>query len=180
MPKYDICPKCGGRKRDVSKQCYDCYIQEKTDLESRFWHSVKKAGAKDCWEWIGAISGSGYGHVQHKGRSLLAHRVAWQLTNGSIPEGLLICHVCDNRICVNPEHLFIGTYASNYHDSAAKGRNTRGTKNAMTALTENEVLELRAQYSTQNFTLAKLASMYNMSQSGIFHIVKRETWAWLK
>ena len=75
-----------------------------------------------CWEWPGAREKSGYGSLSHGGKKKKAHRMAWELVNGPIPEGKLVCHRCDNPPCCPPDHLFIGTQRDNLHDAILKGR----------------------------------------------------------
>ena len=75
-----------------------------------------------CWEWTAARNALGYGTISVKRRSTLAHRVAWELTHGPVPDGLCVCHTCDNPGCVRPDHLWLGTREENNHDRSAKGR----------------------------------------------------------
>ena len=97
------------------------------DHETRFWSKVNKTDG--CWLWTGYRFHAGYGgfHESQPKRTVrLAHRVAWELTNGLIPDGLHVCHTCDNRSCVRPDHLFLGTNADNVADKVAKGRQAKG------------------------------------------------------
>ena len=89
--------------------------------EDRFWAQVDRSG--DCWEWQGTWTGSGRGIVRYEGKYRNASRVAYILTFGPIPNGLLVCHHCDNPLCVRLEHLFLGTQSDNMQDMVAKGRN---------------------------------------------------------
>ena len=86
----------------------------------RFWAKVDKSG--DCWLWTASKTKEGYGYFRFDGAMRKAHRMSWLLTNGEIPEGMLVCHTCDNPSCVNPKHLWLGTNRDNMDDMNAKGR----------------------------------------------------------
>lgn len=93
----------------------------------RFWNLVAIRDADDCWPWQ-AYTTNGRGRFQLKGRPVCAPRVAWTIANGTIPDDMHVCHHCDNPICVNPKHLFIGTNTDNVRDSVAKKRHAESKK----------------------------------------------------
>lgn len=96
---------------------------------SAFWAKVdKSAGADACWIWTACRDHKGYGQLRIHSKSILAHRYAYILEHGEIPDGMFVCHHCDNPSCVNPTHLFLGTNTDNVHDMMAKGRNMHITR----------------------------------------------------
>ena len=92
----------------------------------RFWANVDKSDT--CWEWTGYFHPYGYGVLYVEGKNILAHRLSWELENGSIPEGMQVLHHCDNPPCVRHDHLFLGTQADNIEDMCEKGRHPNSNK----------------------------------------------------
>lgn len=107
-------------------------------------HSDQSGAPGSCWIWTGTLNGRGYGRLSWEGRVRLAHREAWRIANGPIPDGMLVCHRCDVRTCVNPDHLFLGTAKENTADMIAKGRGLVGERVRSSKLTTDEVLAIRA------------------------------------
>lgn len=98
-------------------------------IEERFWSKVDQRGPNDCWPWLGARHERGYGRFILGERNRRANRVAWEIANARpVPDGMLVCHSCDNPPCVNPAHLWIGTLADNARDMVAKGRHANPQK----------------------------------------------------
>lgn len=147
----------------------------------RFWSKVDVRGDDDCWAWQASHDKNGYGKFRVGLRgSVRAQRVAWGLTYGPIPSGLLVCHHCDNPECCNPNHLFLGTNADNAADMVAKGRSARGAQNPSSKLTEEKVLKIRALYAKGSQTQQEIATKFGVSQTQISSIVGRRSWKWLR
>ncbi|HXI18492.1 MAG TPA: HNH endonuclease signature motif containing protein, partial [Chloroflexota bacterium] len=125
---------------------YSCARHSKAlPLTERFWSAVQICAEVDCWEWQLFRDKRNYGRVGiARGKSpQLTHRVAWELANGPIPDGLLVCHSCDNPPCCNPAHLFLGTDQDNVDDMRRKGRGAFGERSGGSKVTAEQVLEIR-------------------------------------
>lgn len=144
---------------------------------ARFWSRVEKTDG--CWVWTRGALNDGYGVAWDGIHSRLAHRVSWFLTHGSWPTDCL-CHRCDNRLCVNPAHLFEGSRADNLADMRAKGREAPmpktqvGERHHKTRLTAADVRHFRA---LANLTsCANIARWYGMSRSTMVCVVRGRSW----
>ena len=135
----------------------------------RFESKINKSG--DCWLWTGAKLSGGYGKIIID-KSYLAHRLAYILYNGTIPDGMVIRHTCRGK-CVNPEHLEIGTQAENMKDMVRDGTSNRGERNATAKLTAEQVLEIRRRSGESTSELAK---EFRVSIRTINNIIRGNTW----
>jgi len=144
-------------------------------LPRRFWAKVDKSG--ECWEWTAATA-MGYGVINLEGAVTYAHRLSWEMHYGPIPDGLQILHHCDNRRCVRPDHLFLGTLNDNMADMVAKGRHAdaRGEANARSKLTRRDVLAIRQEYAQGQITQSSLAERYGVAISTIGHLLTGRSW----
>lgn len=155
--------------------------RERIPLEDRFWAKVDKRDPDECWMWLGGSARGGYGTITEGGRygrRLRASRVSYEIHNGPIPEGMFVCHTCDNPPRVNPSHLWIGTAADNHADMDAKGRRRYGTGRSKpnAKLTESRVREIRRRVG-EGETRASVAREFGVHSGVVVRVVQRQAWA---
>ena len=140
-----------------------------------FWNKVNKT--ENCWEWTASINNRGYGNFRYRSKTQKAHRVSWMLTFGEIPEGMNVNHRCDNRKCVNPSHLFVGTQHENNTDRNIKRRdgNFKGTLNPNRILDETDVKIIRM-LSSLGCERRQMSQWFPVEESAICRIVAKKTW----
>ncbi len=142
----------------------------KLDVESRFWSRVDIGSPQECWPWNASYFSNGYGRISINHKWVKANRVAWKLSFGEIPtgvgyHGICVLHKCDNRACVNPSHLFIGTHAENIADMCAKGRHAR-------KLSDADVQEIK----NADGTHSEIAKRFGIARSTVTHIRTGRIW----
>lgn len=149
---------------------------------NNFWEKVNKTDS--CWLWeAGVFKGNGYGQFRVGDKKMKAHRVAYILIKGEIPEDKILCHSCDNRICVNPNHLTPADHKYNTMDMQKKGRanrnvpkpNQRGSKNHASKLSEDDVSAIIA-LKKLGYSYKAIAEEYNVSISAIAQIIRGKKW----
>lgn len=146
--------------------------------EERFWSKVEKRGPDDCWIWTGQNSTSGYGSYKTLGGSMRsASREAYEMTHGPQPQHFVVCHRCDNRLCCNPAHLFLGTVADNNRDRDRKGRQVapRGEQHTRATITEATVRAIRADY-VAGIHPKNIATTYGVTHAVAYQVATRRTW----
>jgi len=145
--------------------------------QDRFWSKVKKNGNRDCWEWQGKRN-YGYGLFSLRGETVRAHRMAYTLAVGPIPEGLLILHSCDNRACVNPAHLRLGTQKDNMCDRDDRNRRVvlRGEECTYSKLTSLQVLTIRSVYAAGGTSQSELGRRFGVCRATVNYIVHNKRW----
>lgn len=166
------CPKHWWRWRNHGSPLHATF-HDVSD-EERFWGKVDKTDS--CWFWKSARRSDGYGAFTVDRRQVSAHRHSYALSKGSIPAGMVVMHSCDQPLCVNPDHLSVGTSAQNAADAARKGRRLPGSKNHQAKLTEKLVLEMRARYAKGGISQKRIAEEYGVSPALVGFIVTRKLW----
>lgn len=146
---------------------------------ARFLGNVDQSAPDGCWQWKGIENSNGYGRFSYKDSHRLAHRFSYELFFGPVPNGMNVCHRCDNRKCVNPEHLWLGSQSQNLSDAVSKGRmhrpDTKGPRNGNTSLTWEKVDTIRSMH-TGGVPKFRIAALFGVSQSTICNITNNQTW----
>jgi hypothetical protein len=147
-------------------------------LEQRLWNQIIKTdNTDDCWNWVGPVNSKKYGSLclatkrkgVRKSTRFYAHRLAWELTNGPISDGLFVCHKCDNPRCCNPNHLFLGTPKENVEDMILKGRYCKHR------LRKQQIKDIRNEYAN-GASQQEIATKYNVPYKVIHRVIFRKTW----
>lgn len=152
-------------------------------IEDRFWEKVEKGKSGECWNWIGALSKGGYGNLGlGTTGTIYAHRFSYELAVGVIAKGMFVCHSCDNRKCVNPKHLWLGTAADNAADRNGKGRSRGGVplgeKHHCAKLNGTKVANIKARLANgekQN----GVAALFGVTPQTVFKIKQGKTWKYV-
>jgi hypothetical protein len=149
----------------------DKIIKQRFDAK---WRKDRRTG---CWNWTASTAGKGYGQFRIPGtrRNIYAHRLSYEMHKGPIPDGELVCHECDNPLCVNPAHLFVGDSGINLKDMAAKGRHLYGERNAQAKLTAKQVHAIH-DLAAKGLSQHKLAKKFGVGQMTIGRILRGERW----
>lgn len=152
-------------------------------LANRFWENVVRT--ETCWLWAGRLDKQGYGIIPQRKNDgtytpARAHRISWQLINGDIPSDKILCHKCNIRNCVNPQHLYIGTHTDNINDAIRAGTAnpvaSLGSRNASAKLTEELVKQMRLDYAQGGVRLKDLSKKYGVSISTAGKIINHKIW----
>jgi len=144
---------------------------------AEFWDQVTITDG--CWEYQGRLMKDGYGYLNYEGEAVYAHRLAWECAHGrQVPPGLVVMHACDNRVCVNPFHLSVGTKRDNALDMVRKGRQPvpRGEDRVGAKLTRTAVAAIRAEHAAGGTTQAALARRFGVHPKTIFNVVTGKAW----
>lgn len=150
----------------------------KKNMPEDFWNRVQKSQSLDaCWPWLGCEDGHGYGCLKYQGIVRKAHRLAWELANRVTlsNKDIFVCHHCDNPVCCNPAHLWIGSVIDNNRDAMKKNRTCKGSRNANARLKEADIPMIFSRHrrgESQRF----IAKAYRVYQSTIGEVLRRESW----
>lgn len=149
-------------------------------IAERFWRKIDKSGGPDaCWPWVGGwIDDDGYGRfdVTHS-VNIPASKMAYELTHGKLPKGMLACHTCDNRLCCNPAHIYAGTHADNNKDTFRRRRRShKGEANPPARLDSDQVTAIRQLFQSRAITQKLIAQICGVDHTTISCIVRRKSW----
>lgn len=146
-------------------------------VKNRFWSKVIIEEGGECWEWIGSKLRGCYGGLRINNHVVQAHRLSYMIHYGEIPEGMLVCHHCDNASCVNPNHLFLGTHLDNSRDKFSKNRQAIEERCPKTKFSKGIIRSIRQEYSIGGISMRSLSRKYKITYShvnGILHGTSRK------
>lgn len=149
------------------------------DYKSYLKNNININNITGCWDWVKYVDNKGYGKMRHLGKVARCHRISYMVFNGDIDPGMHILHSCNNRRCVNPDHLRQGTNMDNVLDRVKSGNHLnvpRGESNHQAKLTEKDVLEIRRLHDKEGYSQVSLGKMFNLHQTTISLIVRRMKW----
>jgi hypothetical protein len=148
-----------------------------TTLEAFDLNIIKGENINDCWEWSKGQNGMGYGAFNIKGKPFLVHRLMYERHNGKIPDGMHILHSCDNPICLNPKHLFIGSQKDNVHDMIQKNRDrkARGSKSGRAIINEEIALKIKTQ-ALDGLSIINISKLNNLPYYIVYQVYNNITW----
>ncbi len=159
---------------------WTCFRSTEVSLKTHFLRHVGPPNENGCVLWTGTARPSGYGYITLGSRmgnqKIAAHRASWELHNGPIPDSLCVLHRCDVRLCVAPEHLFLGTNADNTADMIAKGRQAIGEKSGLAKLTQEQVRQIRDRYAAGGISQRTLAREYRVRDITVSAVIRRRNW----
>lgn len=141
--------------------------------------NVQIVSESGCWIWMGTEGTRGYGQIKSRYKTYAAHRVSYQVFKGDVPNGLHVCHTCDTPLCVNPNHLFIGTPMDNSQDMAKKNRHAYGAKNGNSKLTEVEAKNILA-FRDSGQTKTSVGELFDVSRTCVRKIWNGDLWPHLQ
>jgi hypothetical protein len=139
----------------------------------KFWVFVNKTNDNECWLWYGRKYKNGYGKFGISNKDYLAHRISYVIAHSNLPSHLKVCHDCDNKLCVNPYHLFLGTQEDNIQDMLSKGRcnPSKELNHYRCKLSNVSVVKIRELFSSGNYLQKELATMFKVNQNHISRII---------
>jgi len=163
-----------GRPKGIGKGCEKWKPLPMSERMATFSMRFNRAGFNECWIWIGAVDKKiGYGRFSWNTNTTTAHRFAYLVAHGSIPQGMLICHKCDNRICVNPNHLFAGTIKENNQDMWNKGRGRIKTR---ANITPEQVIQIRRMYKPFVMTYKMISEKLGVPYKSVDCALQKNKW----